>query len=158
MRNMAFAALPALALMGCSGGSEALEPGEWQTAFYVSEVTGENITEPMREEIAAELDRELAIDPICITEEQAASPEAVMFLPSEVSEECTITESSVENGTIEMAGTCGNGPGDGGTIALSGTYSAARMDSEMTATIQDGGEEMSFTAVITSERSGECSG
>lgn len=158
MRNLAIAALPALALMGCSGGSESLEPGEWQTAFYISEVSGENITEAMREEIATELDRELAIDPICITEEQAASPEATMFLPDEVNNECTITESSVENGTISMTGTCGNGSDDGSTISMTGTYSAARMDSEMSATIRDGGEEFSFTAVITSERSGECSG
>ena len=158
MRKLAITALPALALMGCSGGSESMEAGQWQRTFYVTEVTGANITEPLREEIAGELDRELAIDPVCITAEQAASPDVSMFLPAAVTEECTITESNLEDGTINIAGNCGEGTDDGGTIALTGTYSANRITSEMTATIRDGGEEISFAGVISGERTGECSG
>lgn len=165
MRNLALAALPALALMGCSGGEEATEPeaagleaGEWQMAFYVNDVSGENVTEEMRTEIATELDRELAMDPVCISEERAATPDAALFIPGEVNSECNFTESSAENGTIEMAGTCGEGANDGGAISINGTYEAASMEAVMTATIRDGGEEFSFAAVISGERTGECNG
>ncbi|WP_299321392.1 DUF3617 family protein [Parasphingopyxis sp.] len=157
MRNLAIAALPVLALAACSGGSESLQPGQWDMTFAVTDVSGEGVTEAMRDEIAGELDRELAMESTCISEAQAAAPDESLVLNSEVISECNIGESVFENGTIDIAGTCGDG-GDGGEIAVTGTYSATGIDAEMTATIRDGGQEFSFAGNITGERTGDCPG
>ncbi|MGP1352679.1 MAG: DUF3617 domain-containing protein [Parasphingopyxis sp.] len=158
MRILTMAALPMLALAACSGGSEALQPGQWDMAFAITDVSGEGVTEAMRDEIAAELDRELAMESLCISEGQAAEPDESLVLNSEVISECNIGGATFENGTIDIAGTCGDGGNEGGEIAVSGTYSATAIDAEMTATIRDGGQEFSFAGTVSGERTGECSG
>ena len=158
MKNYIAAALPALALAACSGGSEALQPGQWEMTLTVTEASAEGMPEGEEAGMIAELNRELAMDPSCVSEEQAASPTYNIFVPREAASECDFSGSTVENGVIQIAGACGDGPDEGGELTLTGTYSATSMEGVMTAQIQDGRRAFSFNATMTGERTGECSG
>lgn len=154
MKSVLIAALPALLLVACSSGGDTLEPGQWTMALNVTEANLPGTPPEAQGELRAELNRELAMDPICISAEQAAAPTASLFIPSEAESECDFSGSTVEGGVITISGTCGND----GSLTINGSYDATSMQATLAARVEDGNEVLDFTAEMTGERSGDCAG
>ncbi|MEQ9663363.1 MAG: DUF3617 domain-containing protein [Parasphingopyxis sp.] len=156
MKVILIAGVAGLALAACSsGGGDNLQPGEWELTLDVTEANLPGAPEEMQQELIAELNRELAMDPVCISEEDSAEPTPELFIPNEAESECDFEGSTVENGEISISGTC---DGEGGTLTIEGTYDATSMTATMEAELRDGNEVLQFTADMTGERSGDCTG
>jgi hypothetical protein len=154
MKHFPVAAMAMAALAGCSGGdaSETMQPGLWEMRLNVTGAAAPGMSEAMRADLVAELNRELAMGPVCVTEEDAANPSHRFFVPAEAEGECDFTDSTVENGTINIAGQCG----EGGALTIEGGYGATTLEALFEARVEDGSELLEFTAELTGERTGAC--
>jgi hypothetical protein len=142
-------------LAGCSGGvSETMQPGQWEIALNVTEAAAPGLSDEMGADLVAELNRELAMDPVCVTQADSENPTPGLFLPAEAEGECDFSGSTVEAGMISISGTCG----DGGVLTIEGAYGATAMEAVLEARIEDGSEMLEFTAEMSGERTGTCAG
>lgn len=148
------AAMPLAALTACSSGEapETMQPGQWDVTLTVTEASAPGISEEMQADLVAELNRELAMEPVCVTEEDAANPSYRLFVPAETEGECDFDGSSVENGAIAIAGQCG----EGGELTIEGSYGATSLEAELRARVEDGSEILEFSADLAGERTGDC--
>ncbi|MBC2776470.1 DUF3617 domain-containing protein [Parasphingopyxis marina] len=153
--NMLGAPLGFAMLAGCSGGvSETMQPGQWEMTLNVTEATAPGLSDEMSADLVAELNRELAMDPVCVTQADSENPAPRLFLPAEAEGECDFAGSTVEAGMISISGSCG----DGGVLTIEGAYGGTTMEAVLEARIEDGSEMLEFTAEMNGERTGACTG
>ena len=160
-------AAPAVLLLAACGGagggdSVALQPGQWETSVQFTEVdipgAPPEAVNQMRQAIARPQTRSE-----CITPEQAANPTGNMV--SAGAGNCQFTESTFENGNINVQGTCEQAGAGTATVSMEGSYTPTTMEAEITSEVQapagaaaDGPQSVRMSGTFTSRRTGECQG
>ena len=158
MKKLLIAAAPLALLGACSGGSsDGLQAGEWTMTTTMTDIEMPGMPEEMVAQMREQMGDQAETSTRCITEEEAADPGANLFAPEDASEDCDFSESTVEGGVINIAGTCEapNGQGNA-TMAIEGTYTATTMEAELSVNVEGGPMEMTMSGTMNAERTGDC--
>lgn len=159
MKKILMVAAPIALLGACSGGggAGALEAGEWTMTTEMTEIEVPGMPEEMVAQMREQMGEQTDTSTRCITEEEAADPGANLFTPEDADQDCEFTESVVEGGVINIAGTCEapNGQGNA-TMGITGTYTATTMAAELSVNVEGGPMEMRMSGNMSAERTGDC--
>lgn len=160
MKKILMAAAPLALLGACSGGGAgdgALEAGEWTMTTEMTEIEVPGMPEEMVAQMREQMGEQTDTSTRCFTEEEAADPGANLFIPEDADQDCEFTESTVEGGVINIAGTCQapNGQGNA-TMGITGTYTATTMAAELSVNVEGGPMQMRMSGNMNAERTGDC--
>ena len=158
MKLLVLAAAPLALLVGCSGPSDGVEPGQWEFTVRPVSMEAPEAPEEVRQAMQAQLDSEQAqTTSECITPAEAAS-----FADSlgrfSGNDDCDIEESDVGDGNIMMRGTC-TVPGAAGSspITMDGSYERESLQADITLEMNAPPlGPVTILAEMTGERTGDC--
>ena len=155
---------PSLALLAaCSGGSDQIQPGMWETTSRMTEVEIPGMPPAVAEQMKAQMANQTQTQSQCITPEQAANPAGNMLNAGGDAQGCQFSDSTFSGGVIRVRGTC-PGPAGAGTANMSweGTYTATTMEGRITAEVQappgaqGGPQNIRMSGTLASRRTGDC--
>ena len=147
MRRHALLAM--LACSGCSGGTAAIQQGEWQSMTALEGPSGATVRSSSN----------------CVRGDDAANP-ARILLAGAIGQ-CQIAESRFEGGNLSVRATCtGRDPLANPMnpssvtlqVVLEGRYTETNVDARITATEGEGPDARRMTGTLTSNHKGACSG
>ncbi|MCA1749363.1 MAG: DUF3617 domain-containing protein [Parasphingopyxis sp.] len=144
---------------GCSGGSdEGVEPGEWEFSVSATGFEAPEAPEATRQAMQSSMESTAAQTMTqCITPEQARNLDTDLGTLSG-NDNCEITESVFEGGTIRVRGTCAiPGAPEPAEMRMDGTYdrTSMSMDIDMDMTVPQLGP-VTTQARMEAEHKGEC--
>lgn len=151
----AIAAVAAIA--ACSGGSVALQPGQWEMVTKVTDAEVPGAPPAM----AAQMKQAIASTPPqtqsrCISPAEAANPVAGLANPSGNAAGCTFGKQTFAGGRIDIAATCPSPTGGTMQTTFAGTYTATTMNINFSANIQGGSQQVRTSGLLTARRTGDC--
>ncbi|MGP1352681.1 MAG: DUF3617 domain-containing protein [Parasphingopyxis sp.] len=107
----------------------SITPGQWEATVQLTEFDMPDMPEEMRGMMQEQMGQ-AQTSTSCITEEEAANPEANMF--GDENDDCTYTDFDMSGGTILIAGTCqAEGMPGGMTMRMEGSYTETSYDMTM---------------------------
>ena len=161
MKRFAVLTPSILLIAACSGGSDTLQPGQWETTVQIANVEVPGAPPEVAEQMAMLL-RQAQTESHCLTPEQAADPTAGMANPTGRAEGCTFSERTFSGGRIHVVSSCPAPAGQGEVRStLEGTYTPTNMEAQMNVEGPSGmpgtQQTVRLTGTMTSRRTGDCS-
>ena len=146
---------PGVALAAaCGGGSNTIQPGQWEMTTRFSSVEIPGMPEAMAKQMQQQMANQAQTQTTCITPAQAANPAGGMF--SQDPQGCNFTEQTFSGGTIRVRGTC-QVPGQGQMqMSWEGRYTETTMEGNYTADVSGGPQSMRMRGTMTGRRTGDC--
>jgi len=147
--------LAPLALLACSGGSDTIQPGQWEMTTRFTTVEAPGMPEAALKAMQSQISQ-AQTHSSCITPAQAANPGGDMMKSGGGGQGCQVRDSTFSGGNISVHTSC-PGPG-GGSMSMSweGNYTATTMEGRFTTAIEGGPQNMRMVGTLTGRRTGEC--
>lgn len=150
--------LPLIALLGACGSADGeLTAGNWKNTMTMTKFDIPGAPPQVAQQAQAVVGQPQSTE-ACMTPEQAKA--GVRDFSSELQDgDCTMDDFTQGNG--EMSGTmvCTGGPMGATTLAMTGTYTAEKVDMTLAGELNDTslpGGKATIEMALTSERIGEC--
>lgn len=143
-------------LVACSGGSDGIEPGEWEFTMAIDEISAPEAPEAARAQVEATKPPP-QVQTVCVTPEEAADPDGGMFAP-QGDDTCQNIDFTMADGRMDMEAQC-QAPGMPGqmTMTMDGAYDRTSFTTDLDMEIAETPVgPMTMSGTMTGEHKGDC--